>query len=383
MPNLCASLRASRPGPALLFAVAFLSLTAFVTGCTKKAETPVVAPSGAATELSQTSTQARGPRVVNLAIWSNYVSQELLQEFEKRTGIKVQVSNYSSNEELLAKLQAGASGYDVVVPSDYMVFAMQKLGLIRELDRAKLTNIKSLDPKFLDRPYDPGNKHSVPYDTGTTGIAVNRALYKGEVKGWRNIFGNADLAGKFSLLDDVRETLGAALKALGHSLNSKGATELKAAQELLLKNRGRIKSFTSEPMMPLTNGETAVAHAFLSDALQAGRASGGKIDYVIPEEGCTLWIDNLVIPTGAQHVEDAHTFINFLLEAKSNAATVMSVLVTPANKDAFALLPKDVQANQALFPTEKALAKCEMIQDLGETLTLWDRAWTEVKAGGR
>ncbi|MGK5081908.1 spermidine/putrescine ABC transporter substrate-binding protein [Bdellovibrionota bacterium FG-1] len=319
-------------------------------------------------------------KVVNLAIWSNYVSPELIKDFEKKTGIKVQVANYSSNEELLAKLQAGASGYDVAVPSDYMIFAMIKLGLIRELDRTQLSNFKALDAKFLNKSFDPGNKFSVPYDWGTTGIAVNRTLYKGEIKGWKNLFTNPDLAGKFSLLDDVRETIGAAMKQLGFSLNSRNPDELQKAKELLLKNRGRVKSFTSEPMMPLTNGETAVAHAYLSDALQARRATGGKIEYIIPEEGCTLWIDNLVIPTGAQHLAEAHAFIDFLLEAKSNVSTVMSVLVAPANKEAFALLSKDLQTNPVLFPSEKALAKCEMIQDLGDTLTLWDRAWTEVKA---
>jgi spermidine/putrescine transport system substrate-binding protein len=346
-----------------------------LSGCTKKAEVP-----GSNAGSSTAAEAPASARIVNLAVWSNYVSPELLAEFEKKTGIKVQVSNYSSNEELLAKLQAGASGYDVAVPSDYMVFAMTQLGLIRELDYSLLPNSKSLNPKFLKKPYDATNKYSVPYDWGTTGIAVNRTLYKGEIKGWKNIFENTDLTGKFSLLDDVRETLGAALKALGYSLNSKNPDELQKAKALLIKNRGKIKAFTSEPMMPLVNGETAVAHAYLSDALQARRNSGGKIDYVIPEEGCTLWIDNLVIPTGVQHLKEAHAFINFLLEAKSNVSTVMSVFVAPANQDAFALLPKEFQANKMLFPSEKALAKCEMIQDLGETLAVWDRIWTEVKA---
>jgi spermidine/putrescine transport system substrate-binding protein len=351
--------------------LAVLAILLFaLSACTKKTADNAGAPAQS------------GARIVNLAIWSNYVSPELLAEFEKKTGIKVQVSNYSSNEELLAKLQAGASGYDVAVPSDYMVFAMTKLGLIRELDYTQLPNAKSLDAKFLKKPYDPQNKFSVPYDWGTTGIAVNRSLYKGEIKGWKSLFGNADLAGKFSLLDDVRETLGAALKAQGFSLNSKNPEELAKAKELLLKNRNKVKAFTSEPMMPLTNGETAVAHAYLSDALQARRATGGKIEYVIPEEGSTLWIDNLVVPTGVQHLKEAHAFINFLLEAKSNVSTVMNVFVAPANKDAFALLPKDFQSNTMLFPPASVLAKSEMIQDLGETLAVWDRIWTEVKAGG-
>ncbi len=322
------------------------------------------------------------PKIVNLAIWSNYASPELLAEFEKKTGIKVQISNYSSNEELLAKLQAGATGYDVVVPSDYMVFAMIKLGLLSELDYSRLPHSKSLDPRFLKKPYDLENRFSVPYDWGTTGIAVNRDLYKGEMKGWKNLFNNPDLAGKFTLLDDVRETTGAALKMAGLSLNTRKAEDLQKAKAILFRARDHLKGFTSEPMMPLVAGETAVAHAYLSDALQARAKLGGKkIEYVIPEEGATLWIDNLVIPRGVLHSTEAHEFINFMLEAKSNVSTVMSVFVAPANQEAFALLPKEFQTNPVLFPSAEVLAKAEMMQDLGDATPLWDRVWTEVKAG--
>jgi spermidine/putrescine transport system substrate-binding protein len=348
-----------------LFIALFVALSA--SACTKKAAEEA-APSA--------------PKIVNLAIWSNYVSPELLKEFEAKTGIKVQVSNYSSNEELLAKLQAGATGYDVAVPSDYMVSVMAHMQLIHELDHSKLPNSKSLDPKLLKKEFDPQNKFSVPYDWGTTGIAVNRALYKGRITGWKDLFESPELKGKFTLLDDVRETLGAALKSQGYSLNTKNEEELKKAKELLVKLRSRVKGFTSEPMMPLVNGETAVAHAYMSDALQARRESGGKIEYIIPVEGATLWIDNLVIPKGAPNLEAAHAFINFLLEPKSNASTVQAVLVAPANKDTFALLPKEIQSNPALFPSEDVMKKLEMIHDLGDSLAAWDRIWTEVKASG-
>jgi spermidine/putrescine transport system substrate-binding protein len=344
-----------------------------VSGCTQKGATK--GPDGAAS-----SSANGGPRVVNLAIWSNYINQDMMNEFEKKTGIKVQMSNYSSNEELLAKLQAGASGYDVVVPSDYMVFAMTKLDLLKPLDYSKIPNSKSIDPRWLKKTYDPSNTYSVPYDWGTTGIAINRTLYKGQIKGWKDLFNNPDLAGKVTLLDDVRETLGAALKSLGYSLNSKNPDELAKAKEVLFKVRPRVKAFTSEPMMPLVNGETAVAHAYMSDALQARKQTAGKIEYIIPEEGATLWVDNLVIPTGVQHLDEAHALINFLLEAKSNAQTVQSVLVAPTNKETYALLPADLQKNTILFPQEKTLKNLEMLEDLGEALAQWDRVWTEVKA---
>lgn len=343
-----------------------IALAAANSSCTKKPSDS--APAGAA-------------KVVNLAIWSNYVSPELLAEFEKQTGIKVQVSNYSSNEELLAKLQAGASGYDVAVPSDYMVFAMAQLGLLHELEMAKLPNSKNLDPKLLKKNYDPANKFSVPYDWGTTGIAINTGAYAGKIKGWKDLFNQPELKGKYTLLDDVRETMGAALKSLGYSLNTKNPEEINQAKELLLKIRAHVKGFTSEPMMPLVNSETTVAHAYQSDTLQARKQTGGRVMYVMPEEGGTLWVDNLVIPKGAQHVQEAHQFINFLLEAKSNVSTVLSIWVAPAVKDVFGLLPKEVQTDKVLFPSDKDLAKFEMMEDLGEALQLYDRAWTEIKAG--
>jgi spermidine/putrescine transport system substrate-binding protein len=257
---------------------------------------------------------------------------------------------------------------------------MSKLGLLKELDFAQISNFKSLESRYLKRQFDPTNKYSVPYDVGTTGIAINRNLYKGKITGWKDLFSNPDLAGKVTLLDDVRETIGAALKSEGYSLNSKDPAQLAKAKELLFKIRPRVKAFTSEPMMPLVNGETAVAHAYSSDALQARRQTGGKIEYIIPEEGATLWIDNLVIPNGAQNVKEAHNLINFLLEPRIVAQTTLAVLVAPTNKDALSLLPPDLANNPVLFPQGKITEKLEMLEDLGETLAQWDRIWTEVKA---
>ena len=357
--------------------IALSAFAVMAVHCTRQGE-----PQGS-NQGSNQKNKTRGEaqaRVVNLAIWSNYLSPELISLFEKKTGIKIQISNYSSNEELLAKLQAGASGYDVAVPSDYMIFIMRKLGLLEELDFSQLSNTKSLAPKFLKKSYDPENKNSVPYNWGTTGIAIHRNLYSGTVKGWRDLFEKPELSGKISLLDDAREVLGAALKALGYSLNSMTESELMKAKALLLKTRSRIKAFTSEPKMPLINREIAVAHVFMSDALQARQATGGKVDYLVPEEGGTLWIDSLVIPKGARHLKEAHEFINFLIEASANVSTVTHILVAPVNQLAFALLPKALQNDTSLFPSAAALAKCEMIQDLGESMAVWDRIWTEVKA---
>jgi len=328
----------------------------------------------------QKSTQeGQAKKEVNLAIWSNYVTEDMLARFTAQTGYKVMISNYSSNEELLAKLQAGAGGIDVAVPSDYMVFAMIQMGLLQPLNHAQIPNVADLDKKLLAKGFDPENKFSLPFDWGTTGIAVHRDLFKGEVKGWKDLFASTELSGKFTLLDDVRETFGAALKSNGLSLNATDSNEIKKAQGTLESIRKNVKAFTSETLAGLSAGEMAAAHAYSSDALQARKHTNGKVDYLIPQEGCTWWIDTFVIPKGAQNVEGAYALINFLLGAEIGAERTQKIFAAPANLKSIALLPADLQKNTGLFPTESQLATCETMKDIGESLAAYDRAWTMVK----
>lgn len=289
------------------------------------------------------STSGSPQRIVNLAVWPNYISNEILAEFEKETGITVRVSNYLSNEELLAKLQAGVSGYDVAMPADYLVRVMAHLNLVEELDRSQIPSVKNLGKDFLGQSYDPENKYSLPFDRGSTGIAINRKLYSGKIRGWKDLFNQPELAGKFSLLDDMREVIGAALKSLGYSFNSTNPEELKQAKEVLIQVRKRVKSFTSEPITPLAQGEMAVAHAFMTDALQARKLAKGSIEYIHPEEGEVMWMDTFVIPKGALHKPEAHALINFLLGAKASAYTATNFFVSPANLLALPLLPETIK----------------------------------------
>lgn len=317
------------------------------------------------------------PKVVNLAVWSNYVSQELLQEFEKTHGIKVQISHYSSNEELLAKLQAGASGYDVAVPSDYMVFAMSKLGLLNKLDLIKLTEFKNLD--YTHKAFDPKNEYSVPYGLTFTVLGYHKDFYKGKLLGWKDLFTRPDLNGKFTLLDDAREVVAATQKSLGQSINDVTPAGLAAVKKALISIRPKVKSFTSETLTAVSSGETPVAHMYMSDCLQAKRNTQGKVECVLPVEGGTLTIDSLVIPKGAIHLSEAHQLIAFLLSAKANAATTQAIFVTPANRAARALLSPELQKEQGLFPSAEVVNRFEMMGDLGEGLSQIDRIWTELK----
>jgi len=354
---------------AALLCVAFVAMT----GCTKKEATPV------ATE-STAQKAADAGQEVNLAIWANYLSPEMQERFTKETGIKVKVSNFSSNEELLAKIQAGASGYDVAVPSDYMVGVLSKLDLLQPLDGAKIPNKSDLDPQFLKQSFDPENKYSLPYAWSTAGFAVNKELFKGDLKGWKDLFSNKALAGKISLLDDVREVTAGALKANGYSVNSTNPDELKKAEATLKDVRKRVKMFRSDTIDALVNKEIAVAHSYSSDALQAAAKSGGKIVYMIPEEGGTRAIDNLVVLKSAKNVEAAHKLINFLLSHDANVSFVTATMGGPVLKSTRESLPESIKTNSALFPPPTVMSKLEGIHDVGETTRLYDRLWTEVKS---
>lgn len=316
---------------------------------------------------------------VNLAIWGNYLPQDLVEKFTAQTGIKVNISNYTSNEELLAKIQAGSSGIDVAVPSDYMVSIMRKLDLLEPLDSSKIPNKSLVAADLLNQDFDPKNEYSLPYAWSTAGIAVNRDLYKGTVKSWKDVFTDPKLKGKLSLLDDVREVIGMALKINGKSVNSTNAEDLTAAKAELLKIKPSVKMFTSDTVEALVNKEVAVAQSYSTDALQAAAKTNGKIEYILPEEGGTRAIDTLVIVKGAEHGDNAHALINFMLSPEVNVAFVKNVRGGPVLTTTKEKLPEDLKTNASLFPTPEKLKKFEGIEDLGEQTQAFDEIWTQVK----
>ena len=319
-------------------------------------------------------------KTVNLAIWGNYLTPELQQKFTDMTGIKINISNYSSNEELLAKIQSGASGIDVAVPSDYMVEIMKKLNLLQEIDPAQIPNSQNIESTWLKKDYDSENKYSYPYAWSVTGIAIHKDLYKGKIKSWKDFFNNQDLAGKLSVLDDVRETMGAALKAEGHSLNTKNNDDLKKAEDLLIKAKSKIKMFRSDTMEALVNKEVAVAMAYSTDALLAEKLSNGKIDFIMAEEGGSFAIDNMVILKGTKNLKGAHALINYMLSPEVNTVFVSNVRAGAILKQTREFLPEDLKNNPILFLSQELLKKFEGIRDVGEFTQNFDESWTKVKA---
>jgi spermidine/putrescine transport system substrate-binding protein len=355
------------------FVVLAAAILVALTGCTKS--TPQDgSPAG-------TAAKAAGPeKVVNLAIWGTYLPDHFEEMLLKDTGLTVKISHYASNEELLAKVQAGAAGIDVAIPSDYMVNVLAKLQLIQPLDKSLIPNMSGIDPQFMKQSYDPENKYSLPYAWSTAGIAINRDLYKAEINSWKDVFSRKDLAGKISLLDDVREVTGAALKANGFSVNSTNPAELAKAEATLKEFRPRLKMFRSETEDLLVNKEVAIAHVYSVDGMRANRRAGGNhIEYKILDEGGTKAIDNAVILKSAKNVAEAHTLINYFYRPEINIAFVEAIMAGPVLIGTKAKLPKALAENRALFPSTAVMNKLESIHDVGESTRLYDRLWTELK----
>ena len=328
---------------------------------------------------SQEGTGGKAKSVtLHLFTWSDYTEETVVKEFERRFGVKVVTDTFGSNEELLAKLQGGAAGYDVVVPSDYMVSILIKQGLLAGLDRGKIPNLAHVYKHLKGLYYDPQNTYSVPYLWGTTGIGYNADLVKPPPESWQALW-DARYKGKISLLNDEREVFGMALRAAGESLNATQPAKLEAAKARLMAQKALVKTYTSENYdQLLVSGEVVLAHGWSGTVLRAADERP-SIKYVIPKEGGTIWQDNLCVLKSSAHKDEAMAFINFLLEPQMAALITSKVKYASASEEARLFVPKEIAQNPAIYPPESVVARLEWIRDVGEAIKLYDRAWTELK----
>ncbi len=324
----------------------------------------------------------RGPsaseaRVLNLYIWSSYVAPETIRKFEQRQRARVNVDLYDSNEALLAKVQAGNAGYDVICPSNYVIQILQRQGLLRPLDRSALPHLENADPRFLDRDFDRGNRFSVPYLWGTTGIGYLKSK-AGKVDSWGALW-DPRFKGRILMLDDGREALGAALKWKGGSYNATDPASIRVAQQLLVQQKPLVRTYNSSNFDDiLLSRDVWLAQGWNGQFAKVMEIDP-DVDYVVPREGSGMFIDSLAIPAGAPHPELAHAFIDFTLEADIAAEICRTMRYSTPNRAAMPLLPESIRRSPAIFPPGDVLDRTETIQDIGEATLLYDRAWTEVK----
>jgi len=305
---------------------------------------------------------------LNFYNWSEYMDPDLITEFETQYGVDVIESYYESNEAMLSQIQAGVA-YDLIVPSDYMVKIMIDEGLAIKLDKEALTNYGNLAEAFRTQPYDPTGDYSVAYQYGTTGLGVNLELVGDAfVPSWALVFDpelTANFAGGVSLLNDPRETMGAALEYLGYSLNDVTLEHLEEAAQVIKDARPGIATFDSDQYDEnLANGEVAVAHGYSGNMIVAiGETENpDNFVYVLPEEGATLWIDNMVIPTISTAPCTAHTFIDFLLDAENGAQLTNWNYYGSPNEAATPFLDQEVVD----FYAATLEADTEVITDTGD-----------------
>jgi spermidine/putrescine transport system substrate-binding protein len=314
-----------------------------------------------------------GPMGTELSIynWSDYISPETVPNFEKEFGVKVNYGTYESNEELVAKLQAGVSGYDLVVPSGYIVAVLAAQDIITPIHHQYLTNWGNLSPIFLGLPFDPDNQFTVPWQWGTTGIAYRTDKVSPAPDSWA-VFHNHELAGKMTMMDDRREVIGAFLRFRGHSLNSVNPAELAQARADALQARQNLKDYKSaQAKTDLIAGDVWVAQLWNGDTTQA-RAQQPNLGYVLPREGCTIWSDSLVIPRSAPHKRAAHEFMNYIL--RPEVAAAISNFTGYGSPNAKAQLEVPVP-----YPSSAELGRLEYQEDLGENSRLWDQVWSEIR----
>jgi putrescine transport system substrate-binding protein len=380
-----------------LSALVSTSVFLLLVACGKKEEAP--APQAEAATPAAGTFDTDAEKSVNVYNWSDYVDPEVLKDFEKDTGIKVNYEVMDSNELLETKLLAGRTGYDVVVPSASFLARQIKAGIYQKLDRAKLDNLKNLDADITKRleVFDPGNEHAVNYMWGTSGVAYNEqaikaALPDAPVDSFA-MFWDPKVVSKFakcgvSVLDAPSEVVGTVLIYLGKDANSEKPEDLAAAEKVLMSVRPYIRKIHSSAYIEeLASGEICLALGWSGDVLQAkSRAEENKKDfaiaYNIPKEGAVMFFDSMAVPADASHVKNAHIFINYMLRPEVAAKNSNFISFANSNAASWPLVNPEVKNNPGIFPTPEMMTK--LVPDLPETAEFTrslTRTWTRFRTG--
>jgi spermidine/putrescine transport system substrate-binding protein len=298
--------------------------------------------------------------------WGEYIDPELIDQFEKETGIKVVYETFDSNEAMMTKVQQGGSAYDIAVPSEYAIEMMKEDNLLVELDHSKLPNLKYIDPYFLDLPFDEKNKYSIPYFWGTLGIVYNPNLIEDHLdfSSWEQLW-DKSLKNKVFLFDGSREVIGMGLNSIGESLNSTDEDLLRQATDHLKTLAPNVKAIIGDEITNLmVNNEAAVALTFSGQAADM-MWENEELDFAVPEEGSNLWFDNMVIPKTSKNIDGAHKFIDFMLRPEVAAQNADYVGYSTPNTGAMDLLDEEVITDERFYPSLEMRDTLEVYEDLG------------------
>jgi spermidine/putrescine transport system permease protein len=365
---------------AAVLAAAMLSGIA-LTGCGSTVSTGAAPSSAPETSASADSASSAAPAAaggeLNLFVWTEYMPQTVFDEFTKETGIKVNVSTYSSNEDMLSKVKGSNEGiYDIVVPSDYMVKMMIDQGLLEKLDKSKLTNLSNIDPAFLDQYFDKGNEYSVPYLGGVAAICVNKAKVTDNITSFKQLL-DPKYKNSVVALDDFRAVIGATAKSQGFSLSTTKEDELAKVKTALTSLKPNIKVLDSDsPKTSMINGETNLGYMWSAEIALAMQESK-DFDIVFPDEGCYVFLDNLCITKGAKNAANANAFLNFIMKPETGKLVLDEFPYLSPNKAAVALMPDSYKNNKASNVPSDVIQKGEYVKDIGSDVEKYDALWTE------
>lgn len=324
---------------------------------------------------------ARGAAAEELHIyaWSGELPQAVIDDFQKETGIDVTIDTFDSNESMIAKLEAGASGYDLVNPSQYAVQILVKKGLLESLDHGKIAGLDNLGPVFQKVSYDPGNAYAMPYLWGTTGFAYNSDCVKEPLSSWKALWDDK-YKGRIYMLDNMLAAYIAGLQVNGFKASTSDPDEIAKATQTLIDQKKLLAGYNSTNFADLvSSGEACIVEAWSGNVIQA-MAINPKVHYVLPSEGGTMWIDSYAIPKGSPNPAAAYKFMSYLMKPEVAAKVTQLSKVASTNDKAKALLPAEITGSAAIYPPPEALAKADFILDVGEAMKYYQDGWTKVKS---
>ena len=312
--------------------------------------------------------------------WFDYIDPAVIDLFEDETGITVKYVNFTTNEEMYTKLEAGAGTYDVIFPSEYMIERMIAHDMLEELDLSAMPNFANVMDRLKDPSYDPGNRFSVPYMWGTLGYLYNTEMVDEELSSWSALF-DEKYAGNVIMMNSMRDSIGLALKYLGYSMNTRNEAELNEAKDLLIKQKqdkiqcGYLLDETKDKMV---GGEAAIGVVYSGDAQYAIEKNESLVS-VVPEEGSNIWVDGMCIPKGSKNVEGAMKFIDFLCREDIAAMNFDYIYYCSPIQAVVDGLDEEEAAQSTINPSEDVVSRCEYFNDVEDVMSLYENVWMEIR----
>lgn len=315
---------------------------------------------------------------LHLYCWADYVKPALIKKFEKENHCHVVIDTFDSNESMYAKLRAGAIGYDLIIPSSYFVTLMMQQGLLQEINYSNIPNLAYVDWHSVRQTAPAIGHYGVPYMIGYTGIGYRKDRVKEIISSW-SMFNRINLRGRMTMLNDLREVIGAALKNLGFSINTLEESEIDKASKLVIDWKNNLAKFESEQYKNgIASAEYLLVQAYSGDIIQVEHEDDA-IAFLLPKEGIIISHDYIVMPKSTNNVALAEKFINFLQDPQIAAENTEAISNRCPNTESYKFLSESVRNNPAFFPPEEILEKSEVLKDLGPAIKLYNRAWDKIK----